>query len=206
MAVSIGKSLAGSIQLFDGNGTPPEGSVPTFNSSGGINTASLVRVLPITSLRMRDGTAPTATTLATGWAISGTTVGAALSVISAGVQNNTLTPSGFFEFQVPTSFQSGGTLAISINAQYVANSGTNITATMLPRAFVMANGGTISGSNLVSAGAQTLTASAAAYSWTLGTTGVAAGGRLILGLEGTVIEAGNTGASRIQVNSVSVTA
>ncbi len=212
MAASSMQILSGQQLVDDGTGTA--GAVPVYDANGALPSVAPSRptsalggaayYLRLTDAKNDDGSAPTASTLSGGFALANTT-GTSLALVSEGAKNNTKTDKALFEWMVPQFYKSGDGMTITASALFAANSGTVSVKTLLPVVYVMTDVGTVSGSNLISGGAQTLTTLAAAYSWAVDGTGVTPGSRLTIGLTGVITETANAGSgAKITVNSVKV--
>lgn len=132
--------------------------------------------------------------VAGGWG-SGT-----LTLETEAVQNTTDNADLSREFVLPAEYDPGQDIKVVVNAKFVNSGGTTLTHTIDVEVYKLGDDGTV-GSDLNTVSAQTLTASAADYTFTITPTGLVAGDRLRLLVRGTVTEAGNTGTLKAVIGS-----
>lgn len=143
-----------------------------------------------------------------------TTGGAALLKIVAGAygtgtlelrgndaNNNTITSTGSFVFVLPENYVSGAAITLRVYANS-SGSGTITVRTIDAEAYLLAVAGT-AGSDLCATTIQTLTGSNAAYDFTITPTGLVAGDKLRINLQG-VLTITDATATRLVITDVRI--
>lgn len=161
--------------------------------------------LPLFSARSDNGTVLDAAGATGNFKVVGT-VGTSLYLQGQDAQNNTKTDAAVYEFTLPSTYVAGVSPTLIVNAHYavVSGAGTAGTKTIDAFAYEIASAGT-AGSDLVTTSVQTLTTSAADYSFVITGTGLKAGERLQIRLLGAIQETANGGAFATRINSVRLT-
>lgn len=128
------------------------------------------------------------------------TVGTGEKLLGEVATSNTKTDTAIFEAVLPDNFVTGSAVALVVNAQ---QTGTATVKTIDASAYEVSDAGAHS-ADLVTTNAQSITTSAAEYSFTIDTTSLVAGDRLLISITSVATEAaaGNTNA---QVNSLRLT-
>lgn len=150
-----------------------------------------------------NGTSLAATTAAGNYAIT-RTAGSVLTLVSENANNNTKTDTAIWAFTLPLDYQPGSNLIVNVNALYTPGSGTVGTHTVVAVAYLQAGAGA-EGANLVTTAAQSTTASAAAYSFTVTGTNLLRNSLLTIGVTAVTQETAAGGNITTTINGVTLT-
>lgn len=192
--VSVPSAAVG--DLLDAGFTFALGSSSVALGTNGIASRHL-RLLDAFS---QDG-APMAAAAAAGDFGLTCTPGTALYLVGEAANNNTKTDKALFEFLVPQEYVAGEDLVVTVNCD-LDGAGTSGTKTIDCEAWVQANAGTGT-TDLCATAAQTFSATAADYAFTLTGTTVLPGDRLLIQLTMVLQETAAT-AINGRINSVRV--
>jgi len=158
--------------------------------------------IPLMSLRNEDGTVLDATGGAGKWKlVAGGWGTGTLTIETEAVQNTSDNADLAFEFQLPPHYVAGTKVQLIINALYVLASGTTVTHTLDIEVYKLGDDGAV-GSDLNQTGEQTLTASAADYTYTIDESGLAAGDRFMGVVRGAISEGDNAGTIKAVIGSI----
>jgi hypothetical protein len=206
LANKLEKALA-SGHLFVGNaqGTAADVAMSgdaTINNAGVVTITNLARTklaedslarYQIELMRMRNATGSVMSNSseankfyisAGGW-LSGT-----LQLRTEAAQGNTKSDYLCFEFVLPPEYVAGQDVQLVISARYTG-SGTAGTTTLYALVYELGDDGTVGG-DLCTTAIQNLTSSFADYTWTITPTGLVAGDRLMIQVEGVIQETGGS--------------
>lgn len=157
--------------------------------------------IPLQSVKTSAGVGITATPTGGAFGIA-QTLGTSLGLKSETAKNSSVTDVGSVTMAVPPSLPLDGSLALTINAQVVPGSGTLSVKTIDASVYVVGADGTM-GADLVSTAAQTLTSSAANYTFTIDGSSVVPGAMLAAKVTMALTETANADAYG-KVNSISL--
>lgn len=156
--------------------------------------------IPLLSARNNDGTVIAGSASSGKLGISDTP-GTSLYLVGNATQNTTSTDICQFETVLPQTYNAGQNVTLTINAKHVESSGTTLTNTILPKAYLLAKDGTMS-ADLIGTTATAITGTAVDYSFTITGTTLTPGARLLLQLTSVATEGGNTGTTKNEILSV----
>lgn len=191
--------------------------VHSFSINGGSNvtgfefqnvtiTEVFSGISPVYRLNLMDGrntngTALDATGSATNFAIS-STPGTSLRLLGASATGLTRTNTAIYSVTLPSSYIPGRDITLTVNAARTGT-GTVGTNTVDFQAYRVATDGT-QGADIVTTAAQTISATATDYTFTVTGTGLVAGDRLLVQLVTVMQETGAVNPLTAQVNSIRV--
>lgn len=129
-------------------------------------------------------------------------LGTGITLLGEATSSNSKTDNACVEFDLPFSYQTGSPFAVVVNCNYTS-SGTTTSSTIVPVVYGVVNDSTQT-ANLVLTSAQTVTSSAADYTFTVN--GAPSSGNLTAGthiiVEITGVTATSSGSNTMQINSV----
>ena len=176
-----------------------EGVATSFAASAG---AAGVRRLPLTGARDVTGMMPTVAAQAGIFGLT-FTPGTAEYLVSEAANNNTKTDVICFEHVLSDSYAAGTALAVVANAHYVIGSGTLSVKTLACAVYKLADDDT-EGSTIETTSAQTITGSAADYTFAVTGTTLNPGDRVVVKLTMVLTETASSNVTG-RINSVRLT-
>jgi hypothetical protein len=180
-------------------GADIKGVSSAFAASAG---AGGVRRLPLTGARTVTGVMPTVAAQANIFGIT-FTPGTAEYLVSEAANNNTKTDVICFEHVLSDSYAAGANFNVVVNAHFVIGSGTLTTKTVAVDVYKCADDDT-QGSTIETTAAQTITGSAADYTYAVTGTGLNPGDRVVIKLTMVLTETASSNVTG-RINSVRLT-
>lgn len=207
MAITSMPILAGTLSVSTAGecspGTLPiytaAGELPQAGNTGAAPFGGAVTLLPVLSGKNDDGTTLAASAAAGKFGLSNTT-GTSLLLLSEAANNNTKTDKVIFEMIIPGNYVANSTFTVVVNALYTPGAGTASVKTVQAKLYLIANAGT-EGSDLIAGSAQTVTTSAADYTFTCTTPTLAPRARVLIQITSVLTETASSNVT-LTVNSV----
>jgi hypothetical protein len=180
-------------------GADIKGVASSFAASTG---AAGVRRIPLTSARDVTGMMPTVAAQANIFGLT-FTPGTAEYLVSEAANNNTKTDVICFEYVLSDTYPAATDLSLVVNSHYVIGSGTLTTKTIAAAVYLVADADT-QGATLVTTSAQTLTGSAADYTFAVTGATLTPGCRVVVKLTMVLTETASSNVTG-RINSVRFT-